>query len=56
MNNLAMVEVVEQTSATTGNQLKPVIAYRREEKSAEEKAKLVESIVDYLLANGSMPA
>jgi hypothetical protein len=53
MNNLAIVEVEETSVIQNG---KPVLAYTRDENSPREKAKLVESIVDYLLANGSMPA
>jgi hypothetical protein len=53
MNNLAIVEVEEMSDVETP---KPVLAYTRGEDSAKEKAQLVESIVDYLLANGGMPA
>ncbi len=53
MNNLAYKEVEETSVVETR---KPVLAYSRDENSAKENAKLVESIVDYLLASGSMPA
>ena len=53
MNNLAYKEV-EETSVVEIR--KPVLAYSRDENKAKENAKLVQSIVDYLLASGSMPA
>ncbi len=53
MNNLAIVDMEEMSATETR---KPVLAYTRIEDSAKEKVALVESIVDYLLANGSMPA
>jgi hypothetical protein len=53
MNNLAHVEV-EETSVPESCKL--VLAYSRDEDSAKGTARLVESIVDRQLANGSMPA
>ena len=53
MNNLAYVEVEENSARES---CKLVLAYTRGEDSAKENAKLVESIVDHLLAIGSMPA
>ncbi len=52
MNNLAYQELEETGEIET---CKPVLAYSRDETSARANARLVESIVDYLLANGSMP-
>ncbi len=53
MNNLAYVEV-EETSVPESCKL--ILAYSRNEDSAKGGAQIVESIVDRLLANGSMPA
>ncbi len=53
MNNLAIVEVEEMSAVESR---KPVLAYTRGENSAKSNAKIVESIVDRQLANGSMPA
>ena len=53
MNNLAHLEV-EETSVPESCKL--VLAYSRDEDSAKTNTKVAESIVDYLLANGSMPA
>jgi hypothetical protein len=53
MNNLAYVEV-EETSVPESCKL--ILAYSRNEDSANGNAQIVESIVDRQLANGSMPA
>jgi hypothetical protein len=53
MNNLAIVEVEEKSVPES---CKLVLAYSRDENSAKGNAKIVESIVDRQLANGSMPA
>ena len=53
MNNLAYVEV-EETSVPESCKL--ILAYSRNEDSANSNAQIVESIVDRQLANGSMPA
>jgi len=53
MNNLAIVEREETTVVETR---KPVLAYKRDENSAKSNTKIVESIVNRQLANGSMPA
>lgn len=53
MKNLAIVEV-EETNVPESCKL--ILAYSRDEHSGESGTKLVASIVDRQLANGSMPA
>jgi len=53
MNNLAYVETEKTDETDTG---KPLLVYKRGEDKANKNAQLVELIVDYLLASGSMPA
>jgi hypothetical protein len=53
MNNLAYAEV-EETSIPESCKL--ILAYSRDENSSESGTKIVESIVERQLANGSMAA